>query len=111
MDGLPPTTIWLVYEAMFAALALGLRARFVPARVSADRPGVRAYLRAVLAYVAVYYALWATADVLVLAGIDVAGCSASSRTSSTTRSGYPFAYGLFFSPRYASTSSSTQASR
>jgi hypothetical protein len=111
VDGLPPTTIWIVYEAMFAALALGLRARLVPARVSADRPGVRAYLRAVLAYVAVYYALWVTADVLVLAGSDVAWLLRIVANQLYYALWIPFAYGLFFSRWYASTSRSTQAAR
>src|SRR5262249_52863163 len=58
---MPPTTIWIVYESAFACLALVLRARWF-----AD-----GYRRAILAYAAVYYALWATADVIILAGIDV----------------------------------------
>lgn len=63
-----PNSIWLIYELFFVALALGLRARAVPAGPAA----LRAFLRAALAYVAVYYALWASADVLIqLLGADL----------------------------------------
>lgn len=62
--------LWLLYELAFLALALVLRGRFVP-RWTADRPELRDGLRRVLAYVALYYALWASADVLILyAGLD-----------------------------------------
>lgn len=65
-------TIWLLYESLFALVALGLRARLVPVRVPADQPALRAFLGEALAYVAVYYGLWASADVLIqLAGLDV----------------------------------------
>ncbi len=52
--------LWLIYEASFLALALFLRSRV------ASRS-----LRRILVYVAVYYGLWATSDVLILyAGLD-----------------------------------------
>lgn len=57
---LDPNTIWLVYETVFLLVALALRARL------ASAPSlVRDALRAVLAYVALYYALWASSDVLI----------------------------------------------
>jgi hypothetical protein len=56
----PGQTLWLIYELCFAALALWLRAQ---ARSSA--------VRALALYVFAYYALWATADVLILAGVDL----------------------------------------
>lgn len=55
----PSQLLWLLYELQFAALALWLRAR-TPAPA----------LRAILLYVLAYYALWAAADVLILAGVD-----------------------------------------
>jgi hypothetical protein len=62
--------LWLIYELSFLTLALVLRERFV-SRGMADRPELQAGLRQVLTYVAAYYALWATADVLILyAGLD-----------------------------------------
>ena len=67
---LPGQVLWLVYESAFAALALWVRARGL-ARLApqADARG-RACARAVLAYAAAYYALWAGADLLILAGVD-----------------------------------------
>lgn len=75
--GLPGQVLWLVYELCFLAFALALRARALP-RLSDDAgsEGLRAgpeglrVARAVLAYAAGYYALWALADVLILAGVD-----------------------------------------
>lgn len=70
--GLHPNTLWLIYEALFAAVALWLRARLVPRRLVAAQPALRAFLREALAYVAAYYALWAGADVLIqLVGLDL----------------------------------------
>ena len=60
-SGLPGQTLWLIYELGFAALALHLRRRF----------GGDPLVRAATGYVVLYYALWATADVLILAGVDV----------------------------------------
>jgi hypothetical protein len=57
---LDPNTIWLVYETVFMLVALALRTRL------ASAPSlVRDVARALLAYVAVYYALWALSDVLI----------------------------------------------
>ena len=55
----PAQGLWLVYETLFAALALWLRSR-------AASPSARA----ILLYAFAYYALWAAADVLILAGVD-----------------------------------------
>jgi hypothetical protein len=108
---LPAQSLWLVYELGFAAMALYLRAAVVPARVPAAAPGLRAYLRAVTAYVAVYYALWAAADVLILLGVD-AGWGLRVAPNQLYYAWFvPVAYARFFSRRYASTSSATQASR
>jgi hypothetical protein len=60
VPGLPDQTLWLIYELAFVALALHLRRRF----------GADPVVRAATTYVASYYALWAGADVLILAGLD-----------------------------------------
>jgi hypothetical protein len=70
LEPLPSQVMWLVYETAFAALALWLRARGIPARLGPGRPALARYLRAVCAFVAAYYALWAAADVLILLGVD-----------------------------------------
>jgi hypothetical protein len=55
----PGQVLWLIYETLFAALALWLRGR-------AASPAIRS----ILLYAFAYYALWAAADVLILAGVD-----------------------------------------
>ncbi len=55
----PTQGLWLIYELCFAALALWLRRRMpTPA------------LRAIALYACSYYVLWASADVLILRGVD-----------------------------------------
>jgi hypothetical protein len=65
---LPGQALWLVYELGFLALALVLRGALLP-RLGAAARAERA-LRALLAYAAAYYGLWALADAILLAGID-----------------------------------------
>jgi len=108
----PPQSIWLVYELAFLAMAVVLREVVVPARIGAGRPRLRAYLRAVTTYVAVYYALWALADVLIMIGGVDAGWALRIVPNQLYYAFYvPLVYGLFFSRRYTSTSTATQASR
>lgn len=67
---LPAQTIWLVYELAFLCIAIWLRVGVIPRRVPTDS-ALRRGLQAVATYAAVYYALWASADVLILAfGLD-----------------------------------------
>jgi hypothetical protein len=69
--GLVDHTFWLTYEWLFVAMALWLRGVLVPERIAERDAAVRAYLNALLAYVALYYALWGAADALVqLGGVD-----------------------------------------
>ncbi|HWP65744.1 MAG TPA: hypothetical protein VNO26_07520 [Candidatus Limnocylindria bacterium] len=111
VDAPPEQSIWIVYELAFFALALVWRTAIVPARVAAERAAVRAYLRALWGYVAAYYALWAAADLLIVAGLD-AGWALRMVPNQLYYAWYvPFVYWRFFSPRYAATSSSTQAVR
>ena len=65
--------IWLIYELCFLALAIVLRQVVLPRWVVGPGRARRlAYLRSVATYVAVYYALWATADVLIqVRGLDI----------------------------------------
>lgn len=66
---LPGQVLWLVYELAFLAFALLLRARALPRLAGGDATHL-GVPRALLAYAAVYYALWALADALILAGVD-----------------------------------------
>jgi hypothetical protein len=68
VSDLPDETIWLVYELAFLALALGLRFVWLPRRAAGAGA---AWLRGVVGWAIAYYALWATADVVILAlGLD-----------------------------------------
>ena len=63
---LPDQILWLVYEIAFAVLAVWWATQLIPG----ERPVAERFLRATAWYVATYYALWALADVLILAGLD-----------------------------------------
>jgi len=66
----PASTLWMTYEAAFAGLAVFFAARVVPHRVGIERPAVRRYAVAVMAFVATYYLLWFASDALVARGVD-----------------------------------------
>lgn len=104
---LPEQVLWLIYECAFVALALWWRARLIPAR----RPPALRFLRAVLAYVAIYYALWAVADALILARRDVGWALRIVPNQLYYAFWVPVVWWLFFSPRYASTRSLVHARR
>jgi hypothetical protein len=70
---LPDQVLWLIYEVAFVAVAAWLGWHGVPARIPDRHDPRRRALSRVLAYVAVYYALWATADTLILMGGSDAG--------------------------------------
>ncbi len=66
--------LWMIYEASFAALCIGLSRRWLPRTLDGDpaRAAKTAFLREALAYSAAYYALWLWADILiVLGGLDL----------------------------------------
>ena len=67
---LPGQALWLVHELGFLALALALRAWALPRLAAEAAPQALRVPRAVLAFAIAYYLLWATADVLILAGHD-----------------------------------------
>ena len=60
--------IFLAYECLALAQALGWCLVVLPRRPAVEEAR-RRWARAVMAFVAVQYALWATADVLILAGV------------------------------------------
>jgi hypothetical protein len=100
LASLPGQALWLAHETLFVAAA------FLVSRRVAGR-----FERDVLAYAGVYYALWAAADVLVLAGVDegwLLRCVPNQLYYGLT---VPFVWWRFFAPSYAAASSSTQASR
>lgn len=95
---LPAQSIWLIYELAFLTVAIALRV-WVPTRVPPSVPRLANYLRAVLTYVIVYYALWAAADVLILAGIDAGWALRMIPNQLYYAFWVPFAYWLFFARR------------
>jgi hypothetical protein len=61
---------FLTYEVMFAVLAVALRAFVLPRRLAACPAPVRGWLLRVTTFEIVQYALWALADLIILAGAD-----------------------------------------
>lgn len=61
---------YLVYEAMFFALALALRFVVLPRRLAGARADVRRWLLRVTLFQVAQYGLWALADVVILRGVD-----------------------------------------
>lgn len=106
--------IWLIYELSFLALALWLRQVGLPRWVGPGREPRLRYLQSVATYVAVYYALWASADVLIQ-GFDLdLGWGLRVIPNQLYYSFYlPFVYFRFFASGadQDATSSSAHASR
>jgi hypothetical protein len=61
---LPGNTLWLVYELGFLAVAIYLGRVFLARHV--DAGPTRDYLRTMVGFSAAYYALWASADIVIL---------------------------------------------
>jgi len=105
----PDTMLWCMYEILFVVLAEALVVWLLP-RIAADREPVRRYLRAVLGFVVLYYALWALADVVTLGGGDWGWGLRIVPNQLYYGLFVPFAYWRFFATQAAS-STSTQADR
>jgi hypothetical protein len=107
--------IWLIYELCFLALAIVLRQVVLPRWVVGPGRARRlAYLRSVATYVAVYYALWATADVLIqVRGLDVGWALRVIPNQLYYAFWVPFVYFRYFASGadQDSASTSAQASR
>ena len=103
----PDAMLWCVYEILFVVLAEALVVWLLP-RIAADRAPVRRYLRAVLGFVVLYYALWALADVVTLGGDDWGWGLRMIPNQLYYGLFVPFAYWRFFATQAAS-STSTQA--
>ena len=109
---LPSQTIWIAYESAFFAVMMFFELRVVPKGVGLRRFEVRQYLGALVRYVALYYALWVAADLLiVLRGWDWAWALRVIPNQLYYALWIPFAYLSFYSPRYAATRSAVHTSR
>jgi hypothetical protein len=69
-SGLHSQVMWLIYELGFFSMAIWLLRVWIPQGIDADRLELQALLRSCVGYVAVYYALWAACDVLIMFGVD-----------------------------------------
>ena len=59
--------LWFIHESLFVGVCFYGALRWVPANVPGEW---QPFARRILGYVAAYYALWAAADVLIMAGVD-----------------------------------------
>lgn len=66
---LEPRWLWFAHEVLFALLALAAASLWVP-RASGDDAKRARLLRELFLYAAGYYALWASADAIILAGFN-----------------------------------------
>jgi len=98
LGALPEQGLWLVHESAFVVLAAVI-----------SRRQTHRFPRAVLAYAAVYYALWAACDLLILVGIDAGWllrCVPNQLYYGLT---VPFVWWRFFSPSHAETGAARTA--
>ena len=65
----PVRVTFLTYELMFLVLALVLRFAVLPRTAAGAAPDVRRWLFEITVFEIVQYALWASADVLILSGV------------------------------------------
>jgi hypothetical protein len=105
------SAIWLIYELCFLFLALVLRQVVLPRWVTGPgRERRLAYLRSVATYAAVYYALWATADVLIqVLGLDVGWLLRVIPNQLYYAFYVPFVYFRYFASEASQASASTPA--
>jgi len=65
---LPPQAMWLTHELVSLGLAFALNRFALPSELT--HPRHAEFVRSVLGFMAAYYGLWASADVLILCGVD-----------------------------------------
>ncbi len=62
--------IFLVYELMMFTLVITLRLAVLPRRLESFEGPLRSWLLRITTFVLVQYGLWATADIVILSGLD-----------------------------------------
>jgi uncharacterized membrane protein SirB2 len=107
----PETVLWLVYELAFVVLCVVLATRVVPRRVGRERAGTRRFCWTVLAFVGLYYTLWAVADVAILSGRDWGWALRMVPNQLYYGLLVPLGYARFFADRAATASTSAHAAR
>lgn len=94
---LPGQVLWLIYELGFMGLALILARRWIPRRRGSLSPATIAFLRDAAAFAVVYYALWASADLLIaFAGLDAGWAIRVVPNQLYYAAWVPFVYFRFF---------------
>ena len=110
--GLPSQTLWIVYEIFFFLVAMGLASYLIPAREDRRNFELEIYLQKMTKYVALYYALWAIADLAIFVGGYDLGWALRVVPNQLYYSFWvPLAYYWFFAPRYAAASRPVHAVR
>lgn len=92
--------LWMIYEAGFFALCVGLSRGWVPRSLGSHTLGreKQRFLRTVFGYSAAYYALWLMADVLIVIGeLDLGWAVRMVPNQLYYAFWVPFVYGRFFS--------------
>jgi hypothetical protein len=107
---LPGQVLWLVHEASFLGFLVWLRERVAAREPDPAAPRAR-YLRAVLLYAGVYYALWALCDVGILLGFEWAFAVRAVPNQLYYALFVPFVHARFFAASYSAASAFAQASR
>ncbi len=89
--------LWMNYEFGFFVLCIFLSRRWIP-RILSNQPVRASYLRALFGFSAAYYALWLTADLLiVVCGLDLGWAIRIVPNQLYYSVWVPFAYWRFFS--------------
>ncbi len=108
----PDQTIWIAYEIAFVFAMTWVRVRILPSAAELKRFEVQQYLHSLARFVTLYYALWAAADlVIVVGGYDFGWGIRMIPNQLYYSIWIPFAYGSFFSARYAAESRPTHRAR
>ncbi|HKK49946.1 MAG TPA: hypothetical protein VKA74_00100 [Myxococcota bacterium] len=108
---LPELVLWMIYELGFFLLCLFLGRVWV-ARSLASEPARASYLRDLLGYSAAYYALWLSADCLIVLGeLDLGWAIRIVPNQLYYGLWAPFVYARFFWSRPESATRSPNASR
>ncbi len=99
---LPSGAMQILYEAGSFFVMRTILTRILPATTDLRRFEVRQYVGALVRYVALHYALWAIADLLIVVwAVDWAWALRAIPNQLYYSLLVPYAYFTFFSPRYA----------
>ena len=88
---------WVIYEFGFVAMAVYLARVWIPKNVASSDVATGAFLREMVSYAALYYAVWAISDLLILVGGRDEGWALHALANQLYYSFWiPFVYFRFF---------------